>query len=169
MLPAAHPDTHSILAKPLFDSHEVLDLTLSVDFDAMCRPNEVEDCQYTPTTMVYESADGIEHTIPVEIRVRGGWRARKSHCSVPPLFVRFSAVEVEDTPFAGQGLLPLTTHCRSRKSLRYGDTSSVDYEQYVLKEYIGYRLYNIISDRSIRVRLARISTGMVYLSPSADL
>jgi hypothetical protein len=41
----------------------------------------------------------------------------------------------------------LTTHCRDRDS----------YEQYVLKEYLAYRIYNLLTDESLRVRLARIT------------
>ena len=44
-------------------------------------------------------------------------------------------------------MLPLTTHCR--------DSST--YEQYVLKEYLAYRIYNLLTDKSLRVRLARVS------------
>jgi hypothetical protein len=143
-------------ASRLFTSHEVLDLRLPADFDAMCRPNEVEGCQYTPTTMTYTEASGKEHSLPVEIRVRGGWRARKKHCKVPPLFVRFSPEETRGTPFSGQGLLPLTTHCRSKKNLQMGAASGKEYEQYVLREYLGYRLYNVLTDMSLRVRLVRI-------------
>jgi hypothetical protein len=143
--------------RPLFNSEQVLELSLSVDFDAMCRPNEVEDCEYAPATLMYETADGEERAIPVEIRVRGGWRARKNHCEVPPLFVRFAHEGIAATPFSGQELLPLTTHCKNLKSRARGAQPSRNYEQYVLKEYLGYRLYNMVTDRSLRVRLARIT------------
>ena len=147
------------IVKPLFADDTVLDLSLSVDFDAMCRPNYDEDCQYTPTTLTYSSADGVEQIIPVEIRVRGGWRARTDNCQVPPLFVRFGLGQTEDTPFAGQGLLPLTTHCRSSKKIVGIGTSvsSKEYEQYVLKEYLGYRIYNLLNEKSLYVRMARIT------------
>ena len=43
--------------------------------------------------------------------------------------------------------LKLVTHCRSRGSR---------YEQNVLKEYLVYRLYNLFTEESFRVRLAEI-------------
>jgi hypothetical protein len=161
-LDGVDPNTLEVAGKPLFNHHDVLDLTLVADFDAMCRPNEVEDCQYSPTTMKYMTADGSEVNIPVEIRVRGGWRARKDHCAVPPLFVRFSSEGTSVTPFAGQDMLPLTTHCRSSGSRKSGGAPGSEYEQYVLREYLGYRLYNTLSDKSLRVRLARIN----YMNPA---
>lgn len=141
---------------PLFTEHKVLDLALTVDFDALCRPNEDQNCEYTPTAMQYRAAKGVVSSIRVEIRVRGGWRARKDHCEVPPLFVRFSAEDTRDTPFAGQKLLPLNTHCRSERKRTLDRASPEQYEQYVLKEYLGYRLYNLFTEKSLRVRLARI-------------
>ena len=154
---APDPNNPVALDKPLFSSQDTLNLTLSLDFDAMCRPNEVEDCQYAPATLNYTSQAGVEYKIPIEARVRGGWRARKDNCQVPPLFLRFSPVGVEGTPFSGQGMLPLTTHCRTRSPYGREGASPKEYEQYVLREYLGYRLYNMFSDRSLRVRLARIS------------
>jgi hypothetical protein len=44
-------------------------------------------------------------------------------------------------------MLPLTTHCKT----------GTQYEQYVLKEYLAYRIYNTLTDKSLRVRLARVT------------
>lgn len=154
---AAQDVDHDLPAAGLFSGHEVLELSLAADFDSLCRPNEDEDCEYTPTILVAKAADGSDRGIPVEIRVRGGWRARKDHCEVPPLFVRFPGEGAAATPFAGQGLLPLTTHCKNRISRGFNGGSGADYQQYVLSEYLGYRLYNEVTDRSLRVRLARVT------------
>lgn len=142
--------------KPLFANDEVLQLALTVDFDALCRPREVEDCDYTPSNLRYSSGNGDEKDIPVWIKIRGGWRALKDNCDVPPLFVRFSGDGMAGTPFAGQVMLPLTTHCQSSRAKVKG-ARGADYEQYVLKEFLGYRLYNQVTDKSLRVRLAKIS------------
>lgn len=142
-------------AKALFNSDEVLSLSLSADFDALCRPNEVDGCDFTSTQLIYRGQDGVEKNLAVEIRVRGGWRARKDHCKVPPLFVRFATADTVGTPFAGQKMLPLTTHCRNSRA-KTGTVGGKVYEQYVLKEYYVYRLYNMLSDKSLRVRLALI-------------
>jgi hypothetical protein len=67
---------------------------------------------------------------------------------VPPLSIYFDAATAVGTLFEGQTMLPLTTHCRARPS---------DYEQYVFKEYLAYRIYNALTDRSLRVRLATVT------------
>jgi hypothetical protein len=155
---AAPPDPNgpAVPDKPLFNSDSVLELALQVDFDALCRPNREPDCDYVPATLFYTDPEGGQTGIPVELKVRGGWRARRDHCDVPPLFIRFSAEGTGGTPFAGQELLPLTTHCRDGRT-RYGGAGARDYEQYVLREFLGYRLYNLVTPQSLRVRLARIS------------
>jgi hypothetical protein len=47
--------------------------------------------------------------------------------------------------FDGQGTLDLVTHCQDDN----------DYDQCVLKEHLAYRLYNLVTPRSLRVRLAQ--------------
>jgi hypothetical protein len=143
----------------LFDSHEMLELTMPVDFDNLCRPSESPDCDYTPTVFEYRDADGNEQSIPISIRRRDGWRARQTNCQVPTLFVRFSGDDAVGTPFEGQSELALTSHCgkgfssTKARSRRLPDT----FESYVINEYLGYRLYNLVTDISLRVRLVRIT------------
>ena len=48
--------------------------------------------------------------------------------------------------FAGQKSLKLVTHCRN----------SADYQQHLLLEYAAYRMYNVLTPRSFRARLANI-------------
>jgi hypothetical protein len=44
-------------------------------------------------------------------------------------------------------MLPLTTHCMPDRS----------YRQYVLREYLAYRIYALLTEKSVRTRLARIA------------
>ncbi len=143
----------------LFDSHSVLKLTLPVNFKTLCRPRETSDCDFTPTKLEIEDEDGATQSIPIEIRTRGGWRSLSENCNVPLLFIRFSEQHTAGTPFEGQSLLPLTTHCGKFHGLdnpiaarRHGS-----YEQVLLREYLGYRLYNLITDASLGIRLVRIN------------
>jgi ATP:ADP antiporter, AAA family len=130
----------------LFSDHEPLAIELRMDSRELCRGTRRRTCSDVPATLVYTRADGGEQTIETSIRARGKWRNETGHCSVPPLFVSFRG-DTDGTPFEGQSMLPLTTHCRAKPA---------DYEQYVLKEYLAYRIYNVLADKSLRVRLARI-------------
>ena len=141
----------------LFEESSILELTLAIDMDHICRPREDPDCEYQPSRLSWQ-VHGQTHSIPVEFIVRGGWRSLSANCQVPLLFLRFAADETQGTPFEGQKSLPLTTHC-GRSSLLDDQTLSsgyVNYEQYLLKEYLAYRMYNEISDLSLRVRLVSV-------------
>jgi hypothetical protein len=58
----------------------------------------------------------------------------------------FFSEGVAGTPFEGQGALPAVTHCKDRDS----------FEQLMLLEYLAYRTYNVLTELSLRVRLAHI-------------
>ncbi len=91
----------------LFSGHDAVSMRLTVDIDSLCRPREDENCTFSPATLAYETADGEERTLPIEVRVRGGWRAIRENCEVPPLFVVFPSGSADGDLFAGQEVLPL--------------------------------------------------------------
>jgi hypothetical protein len=147
----------------LFDTNEILELTMPVDFDSLCRPSETPDCDYTPTVFEYHDADGKQQTLPISIRRREGWRALKTNCQVPTIFVRFTEEDTVGTPFEGQTTLALTSHCGKGISMDTVSSRTLPdaFESYVGNEYLGYRLYNLLTDVSLRVRFIRIT----YVNP----
>jgi len=144
---------------PLFASDTVLKLTIPLDFAALCRPRETEDCAFAPTTLIYGDESSEKRSVAVEVKVRGGWRSLSRNCSTPLLWLRFTPADVVGTPFEGQGLLPLTTHCGKGMSIAAINraTPRSDFEQYLLREFLAYRIYNSLTDLSLRTRLVRIS------------
>jgi hypothetical protein len=143
----------------LFESLSLLELTMPVNFDSLCRPSESPDCDYTHTVFNYRDSAGVEQSLPISIRRRDGWRATKTNCQVPTLFVRFNAQDTVGTPFEGQSSLALTSHCGKGISPQVAQSRRLPdaFESYVVNEYLGYRLYNLIADASLRVRLVRIN------------
>ena len=57
----------------------------------------------------------------------------------------------------------MTTHCGKGVSIEsfQANEDRSDWEQYVLREYLAYRLYNLVTEKSVRARLVRIN----YLNP----
>lgn len=143
----------------LFDSHEVLELTMPVDFDSLCRPWENPDCDYTPTVFEYLDANGTQQSLPISIRRRDGWRAMEANCQVPTIFVRFSDEDTAGTLFEGQTTLALTSHCGKGVSPNDNNSRTLPdtFESYVGNEYLGYRLFNLVTDVSLRVRFMKIT------------
>jgi len=138
---------NSAIGTSLFIEHEPLEMDLFLDLKKLCSKGDQSICQDVSARLSY-SLDGQQfQDIPIKVRTRGTWRLRRDICTVPPLFLVFPEEQTEGTLFAGQDLLPLTTHC----SRRYGR-----YDNYVLKEYLAYRIYQLFSEKSIRVRLVHI-------------
>ncbi|MGQ0712384.1 MAG: hypothetical protein ACT4PJ_01495 [Gemmatimonadaceae bacterium] len=97
--------------------------------------------------MRFARADGGADSLPVELRTRGNFRRRQSICPFPPLRLSIRPRHSRGTQLAGERRLKLVTHCR---------TSDL-YEQYVLQEYLIYRMYAVLTELSLRTRLARIT------------
>ena len=81
--------------------------------------------------------------LPLTLLVRGNFRRNVNNCAFPPLYLDFVKKQTKNTVFAKQNKLKLVTHCQA--------------DDYVLREYIVYKLYNLVTDLSFRARLARVS------------
>ena len=92
----------------------------------------------------YVDADGRDIVLDIEVNVRG--KSREEFCTYPPLKIDFVRDEVEGTVFAGQNKLKLVTLCER----------TPDFRAYLAKEFLIYRLFNELTDRSFRVRWAEI-------------
>lgn len=104
--------------------------------------------EYAPAKLRYSDSDNniIEHEIG--IRARGGYRRDPDVCNFAPLRLNFKKLQTSNTLFDHQDKLKLTTHCQ---------TNSPKYEQHVITEYLAYRILNLVTDFSFRVRLVRIT------------
>lgn len=132
---------------PLFASDEVLELTLVADFEQL-DDDRAEENPERPARLQLTGADGAVIELPLDVRTRGGFRLRPSTCDFPNLRLDFDArPQAANTVFAGQNDIKLVAHCRD----------SDEYEQNTLEEYLAYRLYNLLTEESLRVRLARMT------------
>jgi hypothetical protein len=131
-------------ARRLFQSSEPLPFTLTADFKAVNKDRKPDSIRRFPAVLSVVGDDGQARSIAVNLRTRGHSRLVQN-CDFVPLRVEFPREGVKGTPFEGQGALKLGTHCHA----------SNEYEQYGLREYLAYRIFNLFTPRSFRVRLAR--------------
>jgi len=139
--------------QPLFRSHEALRLRIEADFKTIRRDRD-DESEERPGTVYLIRDDGTEEAFPVQIRTRGRFRLESNTCQFPPLRINFVKGEVKETLFEGQDKVKLVTHCRD----------SDQYEQNTVKEYLVYRLYNVLTPYSLQARMAHIT----YVDTSGD-
>lgn len=141
---------------PLFLSDDVIDLTIEGPLTRVfLERDEEEKLSYDVVVRYHAPGAIVPETHDVELRTRGRFRLRETTCAFPPLRLHFDQDKLDRTIFAGQHRVKIVTHCRTDRPV---------YEQYVLREYLVYRLYNLFTEESFRARLARIT----YIDTDSD-
>ena len=131
---------------PLFATNDTLEITIEGPLKTLIRERSKEE--YYDGILRYTDADGTEQALDLRFRARGNYRRRKSTCRFPPVRLNLRKNQAKGTVFEGQNILKLVTHCRPGSS---------KYEQYVLKEELGYRFLNLHTPVSFRSRLLRVT------------
>jgi len=147
--------THAADPDPLFADDSIIDVRLSGPFKQIMkeRPDEEE----LKGNFEYIAADGRPVSLEVNIRTRGNYRRRTEVCPFAPLRLNFKKKDLDETIFDKQDKLKLVTHC---------DNGSRAYKQSIHKEYLAYRILNVMTPMSFRVRLLRIT--YVYTDDNND-
>lgn len=133
--------------RELFGSHDIIDMTLNYDIDTV-EEDIKEERSLHPGKLSYIDSFGKEVLLNIRIKTRGKTRRNPMLCDSPPLSVYFDIKETSGTLFQGQDKLKLVVQCKKSRSL---------FEQYLIQEYLCYRVYNILGDISFRVRMVNIN------------
>lgn len=131
---------------PLFADESVLKITLTGPFRSMSRDRSPEP-EYSSGTLSYVDAAGAARQFDIRLRPRGNSRRDRNVCTFPPLRLNFEKKAMKDTLFDEQNVLKLVTHCRHNEN----------FQEYLLKEYLAYRIFNLLSDASFKVRLLKVT------------
>jgi hypothetical protein len=128
---------------PLFRSDEPIPFTLSTDFRAVDRDRDPTSTKTFAATIEFARDDGTAVAMPLQIRTRGHSRRSSATCTFAPLRLEFDKTLTRGLVFEGHGAIKLGTHCRDGS------------EEVILREYAIYRMFNLLTPRSFRARLAR--------------
>jgi len=121
----------------LFANDDLLAMTLKTDLRKLINTKmgpEYQDGEITLNGKTY----------PIQLKARGN--NRRETCSFPPITLDFSKTEFEDPSYDQLEKLKLVNSCKMLES----------YEQYILREYLIYRSYQLFTDKSFKVKLLRI-------------
>lgn len=131
-------------SNPLFTATDVLPVTLVGDFKTINKDHDPKSRQKYPGAVRFDDASEL----PVQFRARGHVRRMARTCDYVPLRLEFDSKKAgAKTLFSGQEALKLVVQC----------AGGGDYEQYLLREYLAYRIYNLITHQSFRARLAKVT------------
>lgn len=148
-------------AAPIFTAEEPITFTLTSNFGRLRRDRK-QDAPWRWASITIADSAGAPVEIPLQVKTRGIWRL--TQCDFPPIRLDFKKSTVKHSVLAKLDKPKLVTHCRDNE----------DYEQYILQEFQLYRVYNLLTKYSHRVRLARITyadsgTGKVVTTRYAFL
>jgi hypothetical protein len=144
---AEEPDTVELTTNSgidIFASDELLQMTLRFDIREFLKTKSKSEYHDATLTVKIGEKDSI--TQHIKIKARGEFR--RAYCSFPPIMVKFNkSNHKSDRIIQDKGTLKLVTHCNLRTV----------YEGYVFKEYLIYKLFNLVTPYSFRTRLAKIN------------
>jgi len=126
----------------LFASEEVFECVIKSDFVSFLA-DRTGKAKAQMAVISYQMPNGSEMDLPLDIEVRGHYRRDPLVCYFPPIKLDFDKDLTKPTPFHGQNKIKLVTHCND--------------EQYIFREYYLYRVFRMLTDRSFRVRLAKVT------------
>ena len=127
----------------LFGETDPMHITLTLDLKKYQR--EKYKGEYMPVHFHYYLNDTLQLDKNLQLKARGNFR--RTHCSLAPFWLDVRNVDLRSDELQDVKRIKIVTHCKGSQA----------YEEYVLKEYLCYKIYNIISPVSFRVRLVRMT------------
>jgi hypothetical protein len=124
-----------------FMEEKPFELTLSSDLKNLLGKKTKR--AYQPATVTLRFADST--TITEEIRIQPRGKFRLENCYMPPLYLNFKN--------------PTSPKCHTLGKLKLvcGCAVGSDDEQLIIKEFLAYKIYNMLTPKSFRVRLVKVT------------
>ena len=146
-LNAQTEESEKIFEAPyLFGSDTLMELSITTNIKELIKDTGKKS-KYHQARLSYQLGDSVVSML-VQLKTRGNYRKNKNVCSFPPLRVKFNRSTSSYTLFHDQDKLKIVGHCRN---------NSDRFQQMVFQEYLIYKVYQILSPESFKVRLARVT------------
>lgn len=125
----------------LFNTSDILEIALRFDMTEFTRVRSRDEYMKALVTFYFSKEDSIN--LEAKLKSRGDFR--HGYCTLPPISLNFKKDSLAGGDLNRFDKVKMVTHCK------------IGNEDYLFKEYLTYRLYNILTDNSFRVRLLRIN------------
>lgn len=127
----------------LFGTDKILEITISGNVKELLNDRS-DNPKDHPMNILYKEEDGAEVSLTADLKTRGHFRRLKGNCTYPPLQINFTKNDtLKSSVFKGQNKLKLVMPCTGDK--------------YVIREWMVYKLYNLITPQSFGARLVKIT------------
>ena len=140
--------TVSIDKVKFFEDTSVLKVIISSDLAKVFKQKDKVGVKF-PASISVMLPDSTKVDEPIVLETRGHFR--KGYCYIPPLKIVFK--NKKTSVLKPLGSLKLVNQCKTPEV----------YQQYLLSEMLIYKMYNLLTDKSFRVRLLNLelfdSTG----------
>ena len=119
-------------------------LSLKLNYSNRVLKNDTNDSTYVKSEISYKNKNNTWQSLTVDLRARGNFRRAK--CYFVPVKISIKKKNYKNTLFEGYKKLKLIVPCLLEK----------DRNDNVIKEYIAYKLYQLMSPYSFKTRLVDI-------------
>jgi len=130
----------------LFTNEEIIELDLRFDITHYTRKKPKDE--YLKAVLTYHIND--KDSINREIRLKSRGEFRNGYCAFPPVMVNFKKAGFIKEDLTKITKMKLVTHCQTGN------------EDNLMKEYLIYKLFNVLTDSSFRVRLLKLNYINTY-------
>ncbi|HKJ49291.1 MAG TPA: hypothetical protein VJ973_09395 [Christiangramia sp.] len=127
----------------LFLEEEIMNISLSYSNKDIKK--DTNDSTYIYTYLKFEVEEYQWDSLEVRLRKRGNFRLK--NCTYAPLKVKIKKKESKKTPFEGHKNLKLVLPCLIQR----------DMNDNVIKEYLAYKLYEVVSPYHFKTKLVDLN------------
>ncbi len=126
-------------------SDRFTEIRVKTDMAQLIENKKTSD-KYQDGKFTFERSKKVTQTLPVKIKCRGRYRRMK--CDFPPLKLKFKKNDLAAHGLNEFNELKLVTHCINEKEKS---------KDLILREYLVYKLYNILTPGSFRAQLVKVN------------
>jgi hypothetical protein len=128
--------------KGLFGTDKILEITLTGSVHELLNDRSNRPKNF-PFRLGYRTEDSTMISVHIEAKTRGRFRKLQENCYYPPILLQFPKGETKKSSiFKENSKLKLVMPCKG--------------DQYIIYEWLVYRLYNLLTPKSFRARLVKV-------------